>query len=445
MTDQSRSGGSKHERLLRHIRSLPVGTAVSVRRMARELGVSEGTAYRALKEAEALGYVAARERIGTVRIERRRSGSDMLTFAEVLDIVQGRLLGGRGGLDKTLRKFVIGAMELDDMMRYVDEGSLLIVGNRAKAHRLALENGAGVLVTGGFGTADDVKALADKLGLPIMSCRHDTFTVASMINRAMYERQIRQKIISVADLLDPEAKAPSLKQSATAADFRKLSGETGISRCPVTDEWNRVVGVVSARDVADAEPDQTLDKLMTRRPPTVTANTPIASAARLVVTEGVEILPVVDSKRRLVGVLDRAEILRALQFAACQPAGETIDALVWSGFAEERDEEGRIFFTGLPNARMAGAFGTVSEGVLAALMAQAAARAAAEWDRKQPMLENMTTYFLRAVSLDAPVVIRADVFEAGMRHLKMEITVTQNGETAARALLTAYTADLSGM
>src|SRR5690606_38138694 len=129
-----------------------------------------------------------------------------------------------------------------------------------------------------------VKALADRLGLPIMSCRHDTFTVASMINRAMYERQIRQKIMSVADLLDLDAKVPALKQSATAADFRKLSEETGMNRFPVTDEWNRVVGAVSGRDVADADPDQTLDKLMARRPPAVTPNTPVASAARLVLT-----------------------------------------------------------------------------------------------------------------------------------------------------------------
>ena len=39
-------------------------------------------------------------------------------------------------------------MQLEDMMRYTDAGSLLIVGNRIKAHENALRAGAAVLITG---------------------------------------------------------------------------------------------------------------------------------------------------------------------------------------------------------------------------------------------------------------------------------------------------------
>lgn len=442
--ERTHAGETKHERLLRYIRALPVGSVISVRRMAREHGVSEGTAYRALKEAETLGYVATKERIGTVRIERKRSGHpDQLTFAEVLDIVQGQLLGGREGLNKTLHKFVIGAMELDAMMKYIDAGSLLIVGNRENAHRCALEHGAGVLITGGFGTSDDVKAYADEQQLPIMSCRHDTFTVASMINRAMYDRQIKRKIMTIVDLIDPAATVHALKQSATVAEFRRLSEATGQTRFPVTDEWNRVVGIVASKDVADAAPDQTLDRLMTRRPLTVTVNTPVAAAAHRIVSEGIELLPVVDRKRKLIGVVTRAEVLRAMQFANRPQIGETFDALIWSGFSEERDEEGRVYFTGLTTAQMAGPLGTVSEGVLAVLMMRAAARTAADWGRKEHVMENMTTYFLRTIPIDAPIAIRTVVLEASRRHMKMEVQVLQDGETAAKAMLTAHSIDLS--
>jgi len=102
------------------------------------------------------------------------------------------------------------------------------VGNRENAHRLALQHGAGVLVTGGFGTSEDVKALADELRLPILTCRHDTFTVASMINRAMFDRMIKRKIMMISDLVEPSSRSGSLKQSATVADFLKLSAETGV-------------------------------------------------------------------------------------------------------------------------------------------------------------------------------------------------------------------------
>lgn len=72
------------------------------------------------------------------------------------------MLGGRGGLHKELNKFVIGAMQLEAMMRYTDVDSLLIVGNRVKAHELALKAGAAVLITGGFDTKEHIKKLADE-------------------------------------------------------------------------------------------------------------------------------------------------------------------------------------------------------------------------------------------------------------------------------------------
>ncbi len=134
---------TKHEQLLQHIEQLKVGSKISVRGLARELGVSEGTAYRAVKEAENFGLVVTKERIGTVRIEKRPRGmTEQLTFADVVTIVEGHVLGGSDGLAKPLHKYVIGAMKEQAMARYIDAGSLLIVGNRDNAHSLALEQGA---------------------------------------------------------------------------------------------------------------------------------------------------------------------------------------------------------------------------------------------------------------------------------------------------------------
>ncbi|GIO11023.1 hypothetical protein J19TS2_05780 [Cohnella xylanilytica] len=434
---------TKHEQLLLYIRELPVGTRISVRQMAKEREVSEGTAYRALKEAEQLGYVNTKERIGTVRVDKkRRNRPEQLTFAEVLEIVQGNLLGGEEGLEKTLHKFVIGAMELDEMMGYIDAGSLLIVGNRENAHRVALEHGAGVLVTGGFGTSEDVKAFADEKQLPILTCRHDTFTVASMINRAMFDRLIKRKIMVIADLVEPTAKTGALRQSATVADFLKLSAETGFMRFPVTDEWNRVVGMITSKDVVGSPSSQTLDKLMTRRPMTVTMGTPLASAAHRMVSEGIELLPVVDRQRKLVGVVSRAEVLRSMQFAGKHPQlGETFDALMWGGFSERRDEDNRLIFAGLATPQMAGPLGTVSEGVLTALMQQAAAKTADDLRKREHVLQNMTTYFLRTVPIDASITIVPSIIEASRRHLMMEVQVLQDGDVMARAMLTAQTID----
>lgn len=434
---------SKHEQLLKHIQELAVGTKVSVRQLAKDRNVSEGTAYRALKEAEQRGIVSTKERIGTVRVDKTRRGNpEQLTFAEVLEIVQGSLLGGESGLEKTLHKFVIGAMELDEMLTYIDAGSLLIVGNREGAHRCALEQGAGVLITGGFGTSEEMRVLANERKLPILTCRHDTFTVASMINRAMYDRLIKRKIMNIADLLEPSSRTGVLKQSADVAEYTRLSAETGHTRFPVTDEWNRVVGMVTSKDIIGAASTQKLDKLMTRRPMTVTINTPIAAAAHRMMSEGVELLPVVDRQRKLIGVIGRQEVLRALQYANRQEqVGDSFDALMWSGFAEHRNLEGRLYFTGTATPQMTGPFGTISEGVLTSLMQQAVSQAVADLGKREHVLDNMTTYFLRTVPIDAVMTIVPHIIEAGRRHVKVEVEVLQDEETMAKAMVTVQAID----
>lgn len=43
---------TKHEQILDYIESLSIGSKISVRKIAKFLNVSEGTAYRAIKDAD---------------------------------------------------------------------------------------------------------------------------------------------------------------------------------------------------------------------------------------------------------------------------------------------------------------------------------------------------------------------------------------------------------
>lgn len=85
---------SKHEEIIKYIQSLKVGTKISVRSIANDLNVSDGTAYRAIKDAETLGIVSTIPRVGTVRIEKvEKKNIENLTYAEVVNIVEGSVLG----------------------------------------------------------------------------------------------------------------------------------------------------------------------------------------------------------------------------------------------------------------------------------------------------------------------------------------------------------------
>jgi predicted transcriptional regulator len=428
----------KHEKILQYVQDLKIGTRISVRMLARALEVSEGTAYRALKEAENQGYVSTKERIGTVRIDKKqRSRSGRLTFGDVADIVEGSVLGGARGLGKTLHKFVIGAMELDAMMAYIDAGSLLIVGNRENAHRRALEQQAGVLITGGFDTGEEVKRLADERGLPIISSKHDTFTVASMINRAMYDRIIKRKIMLIEDIVKFGHTSDVLHLGQTVGDFQRLLQQTGHTRFPVVDEWNRVIGMITAKDVAGAPAEQTVDKRMTRSPITALPNIPVVSAAHRMVSEGIDLLPIVDKQRKLLAVVSRTDVTRAMAFASKQPqSGETFDDLIWSGFTEVRGAEDSVpVYKGRIAPQMSGALGTVSEGALSMLITQAARRLIRDLGKRDHVIESMTVYYVRPVQIDAEVTMHPRVMELSRRSAKVEMELHDDHGLAAKALL----------
>lgn len=436
---------TKHEQILKYIESLKIGSKISVRKIAEKLGVSEGTAYRAIKEADTLGLVATKERVGTVRVEKKlRDHMDRLTFAEVVNMVDGELLGGRGGLEKTLHKFVIGAMQQDAMLRYIDPGSLLIVGNRAKAHMCALEQGAGVLITGGFGTSEEVKELADRLELPIISSSYDTFTVASLINRAIYDRLIKKKILLIEDIVPSPMQVYVLKAHHTLRDWQRLHEETGHSRFPVVDEWNRAIGMITSKDLIGAEPGQTVDKFMTRNPVTAQPSTSVAAAAHMMVWEGIELLPIVDAGRKVTAVISRKDVLKAMQHIQRQPQhGETFEDLIWSGFSEERDRSGQILFRGTITPQMTNRLGTVSEGVLAVLMSQAAYHAVQDVKKGDLVLDNMSSYFVRPVQIDSQVELRPRIIEVSRKFGKIDVEMYHAGVLVAKAMLTAQVFDPS--
>lgn len=429
---------TKHEQILQHIDRLSIGAKISVRQIAKALEVSEGTAYRAIKEAETQGYVSTIERVGTVRIEKKQKENiERLTFAEVVNIVDGHVLGGREGLHKTLNKFVIGAMQLEAMMRYVDAGSLLIVGNRYQAHKLSLQQGAAVLITGGFDTSEEVKQLADQLALPIISSSYDTFTVASLINRAIYDRLIKKEIVMVEDILKPLSETPILYTSDTVDKWHSYTEEYNDTRFPVVDEQMRVVGIVTSKDIIGHEQTATIDKVMTKNPITTSPRVSVASSAHLMVWEGIELLPVIDNHKKLVGALSRQDVLKAMQYTQKQPQmGETFSNQIMSHFREERQPDATVY-TGDVTPQMTNHLGTVASGIITTVMVEAACNLLRQHRRGDMVPENITVYFLKPVQMESGIEVKPKVLDISRRFGKVEVSVYHAEQLVGHAMVTA--------
>ena len=279
---------SKHQEILSYLEELPIGKRVSVRSISNHLGVSDGTAYRAIKEAENRGIVETRPRSGTIRVKSQKVAIERLTYAEIAEVTSSEVLAGQEGLEREFSKFSIGAMTEQNILSYLHDGGLLIVGDRTRIQLLALENENAVLVTGGFHVQDDVLELANKKGIPVLRSKHDTFTVATMINKALSNVQIKTDILTVEKLYRPSHEYGFLRETDTVKDYLDLVRKNRSSRFPVINQHQVVVGVVTMRDAGDKSPSTTIDKVMTRSIFVTGLATNIANVSQRMIAEDFE-------------------------------------------------------------------------------------------------------------------------------------------------------------
>ncbi|WNF90607.1 DRTGG domain-containing protein [Vagococcus fluvialis] len=429
---------TKHDQILEYIETLPVGEKISVRGIAKALSVSEGTAYRAIKEAENIGLVSTIQRVGTIRIEKKvKENIERLTFGEVSKIIEGDILAGRKGLDKVLKKFIIGAMTEENMLRYITSGSLMIVGDRTGVQRLALENGAAVLLTGGFDVSEDISSLADEVEMPIIRTTYDTFTVATTINRAISDQMIKKDIMTVKDIETPFEKTYYLNVKDTVEDYQKLTEISGFSRFPVINKTNRLMGIITSKDVVNKALTQPIEKLMTKDPRKAKQHMSVASIGHQMIWDGLEIVPVVEDDLTLIGIVSRRDVMKAMQLAQRQPqVSNTLSDLITDEVIEKegKGEDGLPEFSFVVTPQMVNNMGTVSFGVLNQVISKVAQRTLTVKYHYNSVIEQMSLYYFKLIQIDSEIEFKSRIIEVGRRSAKIDIEVFIDNVVVAKAM-----------
>ncbi|QTJ53491.1 CBS domain-containing protein [Dolosigranulum pigrum] len=430
---------TKHNKIINYIEAFPIGQKLSVRKIAKELDVSEGTAYRAIKSAEDSGLVTTIERVGTIRIDGRDIQKiNTLTFSEILKIIDGEILGGEAGLDKPLNRFFIGAMTEEAMERYLADHSLMIIGNRQEAQKLSLETGAAVLITGGFKADQAIIELANELALPLMSTSYDTFTVSSMINRAMSDQLIKKEILLVSHIYTRMEDTDYLLAKGTVFDYKVLNRKDGHSKFPIINHQNRLVGVISASDIIGKEDNTPLDTIMTREAKVAKPYMSVATAAHMMIWEGLEFMPVIEDDLTLTGIISRQDIMKAMQ---SQQQQAHIHDTILDQVRTLIEDVGNDQFTFTVSPQMTNQLGTISYGVLTEIITSTSQIMLAKNRVNNVSIEQIQLHYFKLIQLGAEVIIKPTIFDESRRFARMDVEVIDMNGLAAKALITCQYID----
>ncbi|MBF1384737.1 IMP dehydrogenase [Prevotella aurantiaca] len=165
-----------------------------------------------------------------------------------------------------------------------------------------------------------------ELNIPFVTAAMDTVTESSMaiaiareggigvIHKNMtIEEQARQvAIVKRAEngmIYDPV----TIRRGKTVRDALAMMAEYHIGGIPVVDEENRLVGIVTNRDLRfERRFDKTIDEVMTSENLVTThQQTNLTAAAQILQENKIEKLPVVDKNNRLVGLITYKDITKA--------------------------------------------------------------------------------------------------------------------------------------
>ena len=409
---------SKHEDILKYIRGLREGSSLSVRQISGYMGVSLGTSYRAIKQAEQDGLVKTVERVGTFRIVQREVKSHgKIMFREVNRVIQGTVLSGDNYLDKEISRILIGAMQTEDLVKYLEPNGLLIVGNREKSQRKALENGVGLLITGGFGTGEEILKLAEEKKLPVISTTHDSFTCASIIHREVYSLSLSQNIVTAGSLM--------VKQEQYTIDINELGTEIHPEdKNMILLNGNRFVGAIRSKYLDEMTKDNYTSYLL----PDYSAeeDTTLLSLRQIMSWHQLNIIPVVESGDYR-GIVHRREVFKNISSRNLK-SGMSTDQLI---DREIKIDSSKINIRVMPF--MADEYGSLSQANFMRLAERLILVVLQENDIHSYHIDTYNIMNFKIVQLYQEIELTGEIIDRGEQFIRLEIVLNVQGTAYSKA------------
>lgn len=164
-------------------------------------------------------------------------------FRNIVDTVDGSMICGNIDAYFTKGKVLIAAANPDLMENYIEEGDLVILGNRYESQLCAIEMNAGcIVVCEGANVSLTITKMAEEHNCTIISSPHDTYTVARLINQSMPISYFmsRENIIT-------------FRTDAFTDDIKSVMAKKRYRDFPIEDKKGHYIGMISRRNLLNAD------------------------------------------------------------------------------------------------------------------------------------------------------------------------------------------------
>ena len=282
--------------------------------------------------------------------------------------------------------------------------------------------------------AEELFSLADSKNLPLIITPHDTFSVTHLINRVTNDQIIKRDIITVESIYIKVENLYIINLNNTVKDWYDLQLKVGHTRYPVVNEYGKLVGIITARDVFLKDKDALIKEVMERKVSTTTLDTPISSVANTMLLEGFELMPVIDAKNTLLGVVTRKLVINSLLTSNRFQEGhnnDTFDEIMRKGIVPRADG---LQVKIIP--QMLDQFGTFSSSALLSIIDESIHITSYNYNRSEVLMQNVSLYFLKSVPLDRTVTTKVNILDIGRKTAKFDVEVFDKTELVAKAMVT---------
>lgn len=153
----------------------------------------------------------------------------------ILDTLSAKCIYAADNNPKFTGKVVVAAMQPESAGEFIDEGDIVICGNREDNQEVVVKCKASLMIiTGNHSVSDEILQRAKEENCSVIITPHDTFTAARLISQS-----VPVKHIMASDNL------VSFKTDDFIDDVREVMLQTRFRSYPVVNAENKVVGSIS--------------------------------------------------------------------------------------------------------------------------------------------------------------------------------------------------------